>query len=375
MTKLAMRNHLWSLAPLGAAAAVLLAGCSAGQTSARQTSAAEVRAIPVQVVTVEERQITEELLLTGTLKPQAQVQIVSEVSARLMRLLKDEGAAVAKGEVIALLDSTDARLVHERATAVVAVADANREHAAAERDRANNLLKTGGITDKDHLAAMVNLQVAEAALRQAKAEEAIAAQQLVRCQMHAPFSGTIAKRFADPGTMLAVGAPVVNLVDNSMLEFRAAAPSADLSKVKLGASAQITVDALPGMALNGTIARILPTADERSRSFEVIVRVPGRAELISGLFARGRIRVREVAGAIVVPPSALVHDGSRPGFASIFVVENGKANLREMSVGVETAEAVQVSGDVRAGATVVVDPPPTLASGAPVQTRSRAVSR
>jgi RND family efflux transporter MFP subunit len=360
-----------------AALALLLAvagGCSREKKSTKNDTL-QAHAVPVRTAKVEQRDIAEELALTGTLKPQAQVQVVSEVSARLLRLLKDEGAPVRKGEVIAILDSTDARLAHERAAAAVSVARANREHALAERDRANNLLNTGGITDKDHLAAQVNLQVSEASLRQTKAEEAISAQQVSRCTIRAPFSGRIAKRLVDPGTMLAVGTPVVNLVDNSVLEFRASVASSDYPKVKIGAPTQITLDAMPGFVAHGTITRILPTVDERSRSFEVVAQVRGENNLVSGLFARGRVKVRDIRNALVVPPSALVHDGSTPDAASIFVVENGKAQSRQVGVGVETLDSVQVRTGLTAGTVVVVDPPTTLASGAPVEMTARQADR
>lgn len=353
--------------------AVVLSGVLAITTGCARESntsqpAAAVKSIPVQTASVEQKNISEELSLTGTLKPQAQVQVVSEVSARLLRLLRDEGAPVLKGEVIAVLDDTDARLAKERAAAAAAVALANREHAVAERDRANNLLKTGGITDKDHLAAQVNLQVAEASLRQARAEEAIAAQQLARCTIRAPFSGRVGKRLVDVGTMLASGTPVVTLVDNSVLEFRAAVPSSDLPKVKTGAPAQITVDSMPGMSMQGSITRILPTVDERSRSFEVVVHVPEQANLVSGLFGRAHVKVRDIPNAVVVPPASVVRDGTRNDAANVFIVENGKAESRPVTLGVEGVDAVEVRSGLKPGMVVVVDPPTTLASGATVQT-------
>ncbi len=349
--------------------AIFLAGTALLTACKREQAVAAMevnRAVPVRAATVEQRTITEELTVTGTLKPQAQVQVVSEIAARMLRLNKDESAWVAKGEVIAVLDDTDARLAQERAAAAVAVAQANREHAVAERNRADNLLKTGGITDKDHLAAQVNLQVAEAALQQARAEAAIAAQQVAHCQIHAPFSGRVAKRYVDAGTMLAPGTPVVTLVDDSVIEFRGSVPSADIARVRQGAPLTVAVDAMPGTILRGQVTRILPVVDERSRSFEIVARVAA-GQISSGLFARARIKVRDVADAIVVPPAALMHDGSRPDTANVFVIEQGKADLREVGVGVEGLDAVQVRSGLKPGAVVVVDPPTTLAAGAPVQ--------
>ncbi len=241
------------------------------------------------------------MVLTGTLKPRAQVQVVAEVQARLLRVLRDEGARVAKGDVLAVLDETDYRLANDRARAALAVAEANRAHAQTEKERADNLLKTGGITDRDHLSAQVALQVADAGLAQARADAAISGQQLSRTQVRAPFAGRVAKRFPDAGSMLAPGAPLFTLVDDSILEFKAPVPSRDLAKVKLGAPVELGIDALPGAPVSGRIARIEPLVDERSRSFQVVVEVPGRADLVGGLFARASVRVGQVDGALVVP--------------------------------------------------------------------------
>ena len=214
---------------------------------------------------------------------------------------------------------------NDRARAALAVAEANRAHAQTEKERADNLLKTGGITDKDHLSAQVALQVAEASLAQARAEAAIAEQQLTRTQIKAPFRGRVAKRIADPGAMLAPGTPLFTIVDDSVLEFRRPSRRATSARSRSARPSSSRSTRSPARAVEGRIARIEPLVDERSRSFQAVVEVPGRAELVGGLFARAFVRVGQVAGAIVVPPAALVRDGSDPTKAEVFVVRGGKA--------------------------------------------------
>lgn len=351
----------------------LAAACSTHESAppAGDAGTAATRAVVVRTAPVETRTLQDRLEVTGSLRPRAQVNVASEIAGRVLRLARDEGARVAKGDVIALLDGTDYRLALDRAKAALQVADANRAHAQAERDRAELLLKTGGITDKDRLAAEVALQVAEASLAQARTEVAIAQQQVTRTEIRAPFTGRVAKRLADPGTLLAAGTPVVTLVDDAVLEFRAQVPSADYDKVRVGSEVTVTVDALPGWSTRGTLARITPMADERSRAFEVVVAVPGGERLIAGLFARAAVSLREVPGALVVPPAALVRDGARPDVAHLFVVEGGRAERREVTLGLEQSDAVQVVGGLAAGDTVVVDPPVSLASGAPVEIQNQ----
>lgn len=324
----------------------------------------------MKTATVQTRDLAETLSLTGTLDPRAQVIVVPEVSARLERVLKNEGDRVTRGQLVAVLDDADFRLSRDRAKANLDVAEANRAHARVEKDRADNLLKTGGITDKDHLAAQVAVQIAEAGSAQSRSELAIAERQLGRAQITAPISGRIAKRQADAGAMVTAGTPLYTIVDDAVFEFRSAAPSGDFGKVKVGEEVTVTADALPGFTTKGQVNRIAPQVEARSRSFEVIIRVPGRPELVSGLFARARVKVRDVPGSLTVPPSALLRDGSDPSKAQTYVVVNNKVERRDVTVGVEVPDAIQVTSGLKAGEVVVVDPPSALGPGTQVQTGS-----
>jgi RND family efflux transporter MFP subunit len=354
---------------LGLAAAVTAAACGGDGAQAEPTEA--VRTVPVRTAKVEVRDLTEMLTLTGTLDPRAEVTVVPELSARLLSTMKDEGDRVTKGQLLAVLDDADFRLARDRAKASLDVAEANRAHARAEKDRADSLMKTGGITDKDHLSAQVAVQVAEASSAQARAELAIAQRQLGRSQLFAPLSGRIAKRMADAGTIVSAGTPIYTIVDDAVFEFRSSVASGDFSKLRVGETVTVTVDALPGFTTQGEMSRIAPKIDARSRSFEAIITVPGRPELVSGMFARAEVKVREVPGSLVVPPAALVRDGADPTHAQTFVIVGGKAERRDVTVGFEVPDAVQVTAGLKAGEVVVVDPPSALGPGTHVQVETK----
>jgi membrane fusion protein, multidrug efflux system len=346
--------------------ALATAACGGAAQSAPPAGVDKARTVPVRTATVATRDLDDVVVLTGTLRPRAQVQVVAEVGARLLRILRDEGSRVQPGEVLAVLDPVDFRLGHERAQAALKMAEATLAHAVAEKERADNLVKTGGITDKDHLTTQMNLRVAGASVAQARAEASMAAQQLARSTVRAPFGGRVAKRLADPGAMLAAGTPIFTVVDDSVLEFRAAVPSASYNRVKVGAPVDVSVDAVPGQAIRGRVARIAPLVEERSRSFEAVVEVPGSSQLVGGLFARAVVRVGRVKGAFVLPPTALVRDGAA-GDAEAFVVNGSQVERRTVRVGVEGPDAIQITSGLKAGDVVVVDPPPALASGATVE--------
>ena len=362
-----MTNTFSSFLAIGLLLAALGAAACGSRTEAESTATPVARTVPVRTATVQTRDLVESLTLTGTLNPRSQVVVVSELSARLERVLKNEGDRVTRGQPLAVLDEADYKLSRDRATAMLSVADANRAHAKAEKDRADSLLKTGGITDKDHLSAEVAVQVADASYAQAASEVAIAERQLSRAQITSPLSGRVTKRQAEAGAMVQAGTPIYTIVDDSTFEFRAAVASGDFGKLKVGETVTVTADALPGFTTNGRVDRIAPQIETRSRSFEVVILVPGRPELVSGLFARAQVHVRDVPGSLVVPPAALVRDGADPSRAQTFVVVGGKAERRDVAVGVEVADAVQVTSGLKAGDVVVVDPPSALGPGTQVQ--------
>ncbi|MCC7416198.1 MAG: efflux RND transporter periplasmic adaptor subunit [Acidobacteria bacterium] len=359
------RPNYWLLTAVLASAAA--AACAGGAAEAEPAAGEAARVVPVRTAAVQTRDLTQTLDLTGTLDPRAEVNVVAEVSARLERTLRNEGDRVRPGDLLATLDEVDFRLARDRAKAAVDVAEANRAHAAAEKTRADSLLKTGGITDKDRLAAEVAVQVADASAAQARSELAIAERQLARTRITAPIAGRIAARRADAGAMLQAGAPVYTIVDDAVFELRASVASGDFGRLEVGAPVAVTVDALPGFAADGRVDRIAPQVDPRSRSFEVIINVPGRPELVSGLFARAEVQVGTAPGSLVVPPAALVRDGADPSRAQTFVVAGGKAERRDVTVGIEAADAVQVISGLNAGDEVVLDPPSALGPGTPVQ--------
>ena len=120
--------------------------------------------------------------------------------------------------------------------------------------------------------------------------------------------------------------------------------------------------------LQGKPADATPAQERRLITVrEFIIRVPGRRELVSGLFARAEVKVRDVPGSLTVPPAALLRDGSDPAKAQTFVVAGNKVERRDVQVGFEVPDAVQVTGGLKAGEVVVVDPPSALGPGMQVQ--------
>jgi RND family efflux transporter MFP subunit len=166
--------------------------------------------------------------------------------------------------------------------------------------------------------------------------------------------------------MLSQGSPVFELVDDTVLELRAAVPSSDYGKVLPGAAVTVTAEPNGRLTRQGRVARISPVVDEKSRSFEIVVEVARGEGLAAGMFAAATLHLPSIPGALLVPPQALSREAGDASRARVFVVEGGTARRRDVVLGLELPSAVEVKEGLSAGAIVILDPPMTLADGTAV---------
>lgn len=370
---------------------ILAAGqwhCSGAKTkaSADATPKAAVELV-VKASPVESREWTVIVPISGSLRSDSIVEVKSEVGGRLSATYFNEGDMVQKDQVLAEIDSTNYRLAYDQAQAALAVAQAGldrakvmADHARREKERADNLLKSGGITEKDHQAADTGIKDAEAQVRfaeaqcgQARAAVSIAEKALKDCRILSHAQGHVQKRFFDQGSYLMPGSSVYTLVDNSRLELECLVPSYRLAEIRLGQQAVFTTPTYGERRFEGTVAAINPMIEADNRSVKVKVRManPG-GQLRSGMYARGDIEVRREPRALVVLRSALVAEKEEASSGSVFVVKGGKANRRTVQVGGIQQDRVWVMQGLQQGELVIEEIGPALREGSAVRLQPQA---
>jgi RND family efflux transporter MFP subunit len=319
---------------------------------------------------------------SGNLLSRSIVEIKSEVGGRLLAAHIEEGDRIAKNQLLAEIDSTNYRLAHEQAVAAMAVAEAGLartkvllDHANLERERADNLLRSGGITEKDHQAALTNVKDAESQVKLSQAEcnrarvaISIAQKSIQDCRIIAPARGRVHKKFFDQGSLLVPGSPVYRLVDNALLELECDLPSYQLSGIRLGQKAEFTTPTWGEETFQGIVAAISPMVASDNRTVKIKLKISNRSEkLRSGMFARGLIHIGREEQALVIPRSALV--GEEGG---VYVVEDGKAHLRPVTVGGTQKDLLWIKSGLTPNINVIIEVGPTLKDGTAVRVlRSR----
>ena len=337
------------------AAATNAPKADAPKTIAQQQSWAAALSIEIaasDLASAELREVRRELPLTGQLRP-AQVALVrAKVAGEVMQMLVKEGDTVAKGQVLARLDAAEHQARLDERMATLAASKATWEN--HERIRKNNeeLLRKGFISQSAYDTTLANSSVAQAQVKAAEANVALARRALDDTVIKAPWAGLIAERAVQAGDKASVDTKLLTLVDLSRMEVEAAVPASEIPSVAAGQEVAFAVEGFGARAFKGVIARINPQSAAGSRSIMVYIEVPNAdAALKGGMFAKGSLTLSRREAVTAVPLAALreergetvVYALTEPGGGKIARIPVQPGARNEAEAWVEIA----ASGDTR----------------------------
>ncbi|HXF95150.1 MAG TPA: efflux RND transporter periplasmic adaptor subunit [Gemmatimonadales bacterium] len=296
--------------------------------------------------------------VSGTLEPAVAVEITAPYPEVVSQVLVKEGQAVTRGQVLA-------RFRTDALEPAALSAEAQRRIAASDFERMQNLFREGAVSARDVENAELSLRAAEAAAAQARKalEDAV---------VRAPVAGSVSRRAVQSGDRVGDGALLFEVVNTRELDFEASVPSEYAALLAPGAPVALGGPGLPAEGVSGRVARINATADPATRQVKIYVTVPNRdGRLVAGLFASGRVVLRDVKGAVAVPREGVRQDPG--GTTYVLLVEQGKIARREVTAGVldEVAGLVEITRGLAGGETVVIGPAQGLRPGQPVTIAGR----
>jgi len=280
------------------------------------------------------------------------------------------------------VDDENYKLAVQQAESVVQVAQAGLErakvmetHNRSELERAQNLLRSGGITDKDLKAAQLadqdaraQVSLAAAQLAQAQAALAVARKHLRDTVIHSPVSGQIQHRFVNPGAYVEAPTEVFTVVDNRRLELESPVATAELAPIRAGQRATFRVNAYPEATFEGRVIEVSPAVEAETRSAKVRIRVDNPAgRLRAGMFAEGQILTGVTAQAIVVPAAAVYRDDRSAQTAFLYVAENNRAVRRKVRIGRELDGKLEIVEGLKPGDILLAEQSIEIAEGVRVE--------
>jgi multidrug efflux pump subunit AcrA (membrane-fusion protein) len=377
------------------------------------------RSIPlVETTPVTQGLVEEKISRVGDIVPQAQVTIFSKVQGWVKEITVREGDRVKAGQLLAKLDDREAlaavahskanleaaiaRLTQVRATAKEAVesqiqqAKANLDLATSDLKRAQELHGKDFISrqqldearTKFNVAkatydlAQNNLQqriweneigLAEAQVRQAKANLDLMQAQLANLSILSPMNGIVTKRYVDPGTMAKDSTAILTLMELDVVKMVVNVIEREIVLLKKGQPVMVSVTGLPDRSFPGRIAIITPALDPQSRTAEIQILIPNPDHLLKpGMFGRVEISLRSNPKALLIPIQALLTQDDKD---FVFVYRDGKAYRRSVRKGIVKDDFVEILQGVNLRDQVISVGHGSLTDESPVQIISKTEKR
>ena len=249
-----------------------------------------------------------------------------------------------------------------------AVARQQVEDAQMRYDMAKSRYEAAMAARARNAAKQQEIAAAEATVRQMEASLQMARIRLDQTVLRAPFTGLVTHTFANVGEFVAVGKPILHLVDPTSLYIKAVIDEADALKVRVGHRALVTMDAFQGQRLEGGVAEISPvisSARQESRTSEVKIRLADTIALKPGYSADIEIIVQEVANVLMVPTHVILE---RERGKYVQLVTADRVQERPIRVGASNWDFSEVTAGLQEGDRVVIPGDGAkLADGRPVQ--------
>lgn len=307
-------------------------------------------AMSVQVHVLQGEPLDNALTTTGTLIPNEEVEIRSEVSGRVTQLGFQEGSTVSAGQVLVRINDDDLQ-------AQLRKAEANLKLATDAAVRQEQLLAVKGISQEAFDAA-----VAQRTGMQAEVDNLRAS--IAKTTIRAPFSGRIGLRNISEGGFTTPTLVIANLkqVDPIKLEFTV--PERYAGEMRSGTKVGFTLEG-DTTDFIAEVYAVEPSVDLSTRSIRMRARSRNpKGSLVPGAFARVNVRLGTIPGALTIPTEALIPDiqGQK-----VMVMKDGKAQSVRVAIGIRTENTVQLISNVHPGDTVITSALLAIRDGMPVR--------
>jgi HlyD family secretion protein len=333
---------------------------------------------------------------SGYVTPRRRATVAAKITARVLDVLVDEGDIVARGQVLARLDASDAqrrleaaRTSRDATAALIANLEVNRANAEREFRRQEALFKAGyaaveardtAQTNAESLAAQI--EAARAQVRAADAQIAVARQDVDNCTVRAPFAGVVVSKDAQVGEMVSpisagggfTRTGIATIVDMASLEVEVDVNESYIARVTPGQKVESVLDAYPDWRIPSKVRTIIPTADRQKATVKVRISfdkldpriLPDMGVKVAFLADESAAGPRTDVPRALVPQAAVRDEGGRK---VVFVVRDGRVERRAVTVGELRGSDIEIMAGVGENDAVVTAGPADLRDGQRVRTK------
>jgi len=308
--------------------------------------------LTVDVMIVEPQTFSNTIMVSGTIEADEQVQIRSEISGVVRELAFQEGANVAKGQLLIRMDDSELQ-------ALLIQAQTREKLNGDNERRAKLLLEREAISSQEYDVALADYE-------SAKAQTALIKAQLAKTRVLAPFSGKIGLRSVSEGEYLTPTTVVANLMSVGRVKLLFAIPEKYSGQIRPGHPLTFTSSNFD-FEQEATVYAVEPGVDEDTRTIRIRAIADNKdGRLVPGAFARVTLPLERIEDAILIPTYAIVpiQDGKQ-----VYLYKNGRSVTVPVQTESRTTYDVLVTEGLQKGDTLITSGIMSIRDGMPVGVR------
>jgi RND family efflux transporter MFP subunit len=273
-------------------------------------------------------------VITGSLQPEIRADLRAEVSAMVLKVYKENGEPVRKGDLLVSLDSAVLRDNLNAAEESLRAAAQSLEGAERQYQRIKSLQSQGMVSMQGLEESEIKRNSAQSEFVAGKAKVAAAKQQLERTEVRAPFNGVVSARKTSAGDTAQIGKELIQVIDTGSMRFEGQVAADQMGILKLGQRVNFRINGVAQtgeqLSSRGTIKRIESAANPITRQVSVIVDINSkdRPPLV-GLYAEGVVETL-TKPALMVAESSLRREGDK---VYAWVLQSDKLSKRSVQLG------------------------------------------
>lgn len=330
--------------------AVIVAACTIKAEDipvASETPA--VAGIPVDGTIIKPSELNDEVEVTGTILANQQVNIVSELTRKVVSVHVKEGSFVKKGTLLFQLDNADLLAHLERLRQ-------QEKLALLNETRLKDLIDHEAVAQQDYDEASTNLSVLKAEVRELQVT-------LDKTRIIAPFDGQIGMINTYQGALASASTTLTNIEDNSVVKIEFSIPEKYTNVLQVGSEQTFSTPSSKDVFKTKVVAKAASlSTDTRTLLIRGATANP-QGKLLPGQSARIKLSLSTSANALAVSSQALLPS---PGGYAVFVARNNKATIVPVKIGQRTSGSIEIISGLIAGDTVITSNLLRLSPGAPV---------
>jgi len=306
--------------------------------------------------------------LPANVEAYIQASIHARASGYLKNWFVDIGAHVTNGQLLAQIDTPELDEQFEQAKAQLDQAKASLDLAKITADRWAQLLKTASVSDQDAAEKQSAYVLAQANVEAARANLDRLYDLKSFDNVTAPFEGVVTARNTDIGQLIAAGSgpELFRMAQTNPLRVYVQVPQQYVYDVMPGQKAELTFIEKPGHTYEATVTRTAGAVDPSTRTLQVELEVPNpRGDLFAGSYAQVRFTEAPVHNALTISDNAIIFRAQ--GTQVALLDSNNKAQLRNVTVGRDFGDSIEVLDGLETNDRVIDNPPDSIEDGEQLQ--------